>query len=166
MQEKTLTLLNESDTQELAKQLALGIQQLFQSGQRDLRIALLGDLGAGKTTFTRYLLKALGHTGKVKSPTYALCEPYEIRINQYLIGLHHFDLYRMKYPTEWDDAGFRDTLSQPGISIIEWPQKAEGTLPEFDITLVFELIDEKKRHIHLTGHTSLGQELVTEISDS
>ena len=154
MQEKTLTLLHESDTQELAKQLAVGIQQLFQSGQRDLRIALLGDLGAGKTTFTRYLLKALGHTGKVKSPTYALCEPYEIRINQHLIGLHHFDLYRMKYPTEWVDAGFKDTLSSHGIAIVEWPEKAEGTLPPFDLEITLTANSDDSRNVHLRALNS------------
>lgn len=166
MIKKTRTLTQETDTQKLAAHIAHQLQPKLVDPNFRIQIALEGDLGAGKTTFTRHLLSALGHIGRVKSPTYTLCEPYELSNHEHVTSLNHFDLYRMKYPTEWDDAGFRDTLSQPGISIIEWPQKAEGTLPEFDITLVFELIDEKKRHIHLTGHTSLGQELVTEISDS
>ena len=160
MQEKTLTLLNESDTQSLAQQLALGIQQLFQSNQRDLRIALLGDLGAGKTTFTRYLLKALGYTGKVKSPTYALCEPYEIRINNHLIGFHHFDLYRMKYPSEWVDAGFKDTLSSHGIAIVEWPEKAEDTLPPFDIEITLIANSDESRNVHLRALTTQGESVI------
>ena len=117
-------------TEQLAQQLALGLQLLFQSGQRDLRIALLGDLGAGKTTFTRYLLKALGYTGKVKSPTYALCEPYEIRINQHLIGLHHFDMYRIKSETEALDFGIENYLYSGYYCFIEWPQLIPGLIPD------------------------------------
>ena len=160
MQEKTLTLLNESDTQRLAQQLALSIQKLFHANRGQLRIALLGDLGAGKTTFTRYLLKALGHTGKVKSPTYALCEPYEIRINQHLIGFHHFDLYRMKYPTEWVDAGFKDTLSSHGIAIVEWPEKAEGTLPPFDLEITLTANSDDSRDAHLRALTAQGESVI------
>jgi tRNA threonylcarbamoyladenosine biosynthesis protein TsaE len=126
----------EKDTEHLAQQLAMALKALFEKNPSTcVHIDLVGDLGAGKTTLTRYLLNSLGHIGKVKSPTYALCEPYEISIHGALISVHHFDLYRMTYPKEWIDAGFRDAFSQPGICLVEWPEKAEGTLSATDLTI-------------------------------
>jgi tRNA threonylcarbamoyladenosine biosynthesis protein TsaE len=171
MIEKSQVLHSETDTEQLAFHLGLKIKRLFlEQALLSLRIALIGDLGAGKTTLTRYLLKSLGHTGKVKSPTYALCEPYEIAdpsVNdhnmsvQQKLHIHHFDLYRMNYPDEWIDAGFRETLSNPGICIVEWPEKAEGTLPPFDITIELETNDDQTRSVKLIGHTKVGQNLVS-----
>lgn len=171
MTEKSQVLHSEADTEDLASHLSHKITDLFlEQALLSLRIALIGDLGAGKTTFTRYLLKSLGYMGKVKSPTYALCEPYEValplmneldRSAQQKLQIHHFDLYRMNNPDEWIDAGFRETLTNPGICIVEWPEKAEGTLPPFDLTIQLETHDDQTRVVKLLGHTKVGQNLVS-----
>jgi tRNA threonylcarbamoyladenosine biosynthesis protein TsaE len=100
-----------------------------------LAIYLHGDLGAGKTTLTRALLHAAGHAGHVKSPTYALAEPYSVVIAGRQVSVIHFDLYRMGSPEEFLDAGFRDHFNQNTVCIVEWPEKAESVLPTPDINL-------------------------------
>lgn len=92
-----------------------------------LCLYLEGDLGAGKTTLVRGMLRALGYAGRVKSPTYTLAETYELP----RFELYHFDLYRMHDPREWLDAGFRD-IGGDAVSLIEWPEKAAGWLPDPD----------------------------------
>ena len=167
MTEKTFLLSSEVQTEEIARKLALAISALIKQSNssksdRDLalHLSLIGDLGAGKTTFTRYLLKALGHTGKVKSPTYTLCEPYQLAINSREFSLHHFDLYRMRYAEEWLDAGFRDTFSNPGICIVEWPEKAEGTLPATDAELHLTMNDDESRELIIKATSSNGKALL------
>ena len=171
MTEKSQVLHSESETEDLASDLSIKIKALFlEQDLLSLRIALIGDLGVGKTTFTRYLLKSLGHMGKVKSPTYTLCEPYEIalsltsepdKFSQQKLHIHHFDLYRMNQANEWIDAGFREILTNPGICIVEWPEKAEGTLPPFDLTIHLETNDEQTRFVKLISHTKFGQNLIS-----
>ena len=164
MTEKTFLLVTEAHTAELAQQLASSISRLVQlHPELKLHISLIGDLGAGKTTFTRYLLKSLGHLGKVKSPTYALCEPYELNLDGQKLTVHHFDLYRMRYAEEWIDAGFRDTFTNPGMCIVEWPEKAEGTLPTVDCTLSLDMNDDETRKIKLLSHTAIGENLLKPI---
>lgn len=101
-----------------------------------LAIYLHGDLGAGKTSLTRSLLHAAGHTGHVKSPTYTLAEPYAIEIDGKPVEVIHFDLYRMAEPEEFIEAGFRDYFNHDAICIVEWPEKAERLLPPPDINIV------------------------------
>ncbi len=143
----------EADTASLAKQLANGIAGfLKQNPGGHLNVCLIGNLGAGKTTFARYLIQSLGHTEKVKSPTYTLCEPYPLKIKSNMFTAHHFDLYRMRDPLEWQEAGFAEYFDTPGFCLIEWPEKAEGTLPPFDIQI--ELLageDENERTITITA---------------
>jgi tRNA threonylcarbamoyladenosine biosynthesis protein TsaE len=130
---------------------------------------LVGNLGVGKTTLTRHLLRSFGHMGKVKSPTYALCEPYQLNINvknkqneitQTVLPFHHFDLYRMSYAKEWMDAGFRDVFSESGICMVEWPEKAEGTLPEADWIISLSTNDDETRSLMITSQTDMGDELI------
>ncbi len=98
---------------------------------------LEGDLGAGKTTLVRGLLRALGYAGRVKSPTYTLAEIYDLPA----FALYHFDLYRMHDPREWLDAGFRDIDDGRAVSLIEWPEKAAGWLPAADVIIHLRICD-------------------------
>lgn len=126
-----------------------------------LTIYLHGDLGAGKTTLVRGLLHALGHVGKVKSPTYTLVEPYEIYNVDSMFTLYHFDLYRFNDDEEWDAAGFRDYFNAQSVCLIEWPEKAENVLPTPDINIVFS-IKNAGRNLNITAYSTAGQQcLVT-----
>jgi len=97
-------------------------------------VYLEGDLGAGKTTLVRGVLRALGHSGPVKSPTYTLVELYELS----RLDLHHFDFYRFSDPREWIDAGFRESFNGRIVSLIEWPRKAGTLLPPADLEIALE----------------------------
>ncbi|MBU3626176.1 tRNA (adenosine(37)-N6)-threonylcarbamoyltransferase complex ATPase subunit type 1 TsaE [Polynucleobacter sp. JS-Safj-400b-B2] len=155
----------EADTASLAKHLAASFEH-FLTKQPDshLNISLEGDLGAGKTTFARYLIQALGHDGKVKSPTYTLCEPYPLQLKEQAVTIHHFDLYRMRDPLEWQEAGFAEHFDVPGICLIEWPEKAEGTLPAFDIQIQLSAgTDENERTIKINSLSSSGTSALQEI---
>ena len=95
-------------------------------------IHIEGELGAGKTTLVRGVLRGLGYEGRVKSPTYALVEVYEVsRLN-----LHHFDFYRFGESREWSDAGFRESFDGRTVTLVEWPEKAMGTLPRADLRVL------------------------------
>lgn len=122
----TVTLNGEAGTLALGAALA----PLLVPG---MRIYLHGDLGAGKTTFTRGLLQALGHKGSVKSPTYALVEIYVI--SAYI--LYHFDFYRFNDPEEWREAGLDEHFNEHSVCLVEWPEKAAGVLPPADLELRF-----------------------------
>ena len=102
-----------------------------QAGLASAFLTLQGPLGAGKTTFVRHLLRALGVQGRIKSPTYTVMEPHHARG----LDIAHFDFYRFNDPREWEDAGFRDVFAGPGLKLAEWPDKAAGALPTPDLAL-------------------------------
>jgi tRNA threonylcarbamoyladenosine biosynthesis protein TsaE len=124
-----------------------------------LNVWLQGDLGAGKTTLVRGLLKALGHTGKVKSPTYTLVEPYVISG----LYLYHFDLYRFVDPEEWDAAGFRDYFNPQSICLVEWPEKAAELIPVPDIDIRLEPRGEGRQAI-VVANTEMGKKCLERLS--
>jgi tRNA threonylcarbamoyladenosine biosynthesis protein TsaE len=101
---------------------------------RDAFVELRGPLGAGKTTFVRHLLRALGATGRIKSPTFAVLEPYRLGD----LEVSHFDFYRFDDPCEFDDAGLREVFGRPGLKLAEWPEKAAGALPVPDLRLTID----------------------------
>jgi tRNA threonylcarbamoyladenosine biosynthesis protein TsaE len=115
-------------------------------------IELHGPLGAGKTTFVRLLLRALGVQGRIKSPSYAVMESYELPGGN---TASHFDFYRFGDPREWEDAGFRDVFAAPGLKLCEWPEKAAGHLPPADLQLFLELMPDDSRRVRVVGTQNL-----------
>jgi tRNA threonylcarbamoyladenosine biosynthesis protein TsaE len=115
-------------------------------------VYLRGDLGAGKTTLVRGLLRALGYEGRVKSPTYTLLESYGLS----RFVLQHYDLYRMIDPREWLDAGFRDDCNASTLCIVEWPEKAQGLLPKPDLEIHLEVAGEG-RVAHIAALSTKGR---------
>ena len=151
----------EDDTQRLATTLAA------HPAIENAVLTLHGDLGAGKTTLVRHLLRALGVQGRIKSPTYAVVEPHEVPASPNRPqGLHiwHFDFYRFTDPREWEDAGFRELFAQPGLKLVEWPDKAAGVLPVPDVALTLTTQDDDSRDIAMTAHTLNGQTLLASLA--
>ncbi|WP_225784930.1 tRNA (adenosine(37)-N6)-threonylcarbamoyltransferase complex ATPase subunit type 1 TsaE [Xenophilus sp. Marseille-Q4582] len=142
---------DEEDTARLAQALAAA------PALRDAFIALHGDLGAGKTTFVRHLLRALGVTGRIKSPTYAVVEPHQGREGQ---AIFHFDFYRFNDPREWEDAGFRDIFAGAGLKLAEWPANARGQLPVPDLSITIDAMSDDTRHVTLQAHSDSGVRLL------
>jgi tRNA threonylcarbamoyladenosine biosynthesis protein TsaE len=129
------------------------LKPMLQAGGSAI-IELRGTLGAGKTTFTRYLLRALGVQGRIKSPSYAVVEPHEAEGG---LAIWHFDFYRFNDPQEWEDAGFRDLFGAAGLKLVEWPDKAAGLLPEPDLRLHLTPLDEDRRQVRVEAATDQGQ---------
>lgn len=148
----TLHLPDEAATLRLGATLAAALEPR-------VRIYLSGDLGSGKTTMTRGLLRALGHTGTVKSPTYTLVEPY----NFSRLDLHHFDFYRFGAASEWDDAGFRDVLDSDSVCLVEWPERAGSTLPGPDLHVTLTHLDDG-REASLSASSALGARLLAHVT--
>lgn len=136
----------EDDTRAFAQRLA------GSPAVRNAFIELHGDLGAGKTTLVRHLLRALGVAGRIKSPTYAVVEPHQAPG----LAIWHFDFYRFNDPREWEDAGFRDLFASPGLKLAEWPNNASGLIPVADIAIYIEAEDDHARHVTLQAHTPQG----------
>jgi tRNA threonylcarbamoyladenosine biosynthesis protein TsaE len=148
------SLPDESATLKLGSALGLALEA-------GLVVYLRGELGAGKTTVVRGALRALGYEGRVKSPTYALVEVYEVS----RLHLHHFDFYRFHDPREWIDAGFRESFNGRTVSLVEWPEKAAGILPPADLEVVLAL-HGTGRSAELTARSIAGQESLARIEAS
>ncbi len=156
---KSLRWSSEDDTRAFADALAKQVQ----SAGSDLNasIHLRGDLGAGKTTLVRYLLKALGVEGRIKSPTYAVVEPYTVSgPDAQRLNISHFDFYRFNDPDEWEEAGFREIFASPGLKLVEWPEKAGQHLPAADLILAIELTPADERSVSVQALTPAGARLL------
>ena len=127
-----------------------------QQGLFDASIELYGGLGAGKTTFVRHLLRALGVSGRIKSPSYAVLESYELQDG----SASHFDFFRFEDPREWEDAGFRELFAEPGLKLSEWPEKAAGYLPEPDLRMYLGIKSGEAREVRVEALTPVGQTLL------
>lgn len=147
----------EADTDAFAQRLATA------PVLRDAFIALHGDLGAGKTTFVRHLLRALGIEGRIKSPTYAVVEPHEAPDG---LAIFHFDFYRFNDPREWDDAGFRDIFAGPGLKLAEWPDNAAGRIAVADLAIKMEAMTDDSRTVTLHAGTARGFALLAHLQDN
>ena len=146
----TTTWRSEDDTAAWAQRLAA------QPALANAFITLHGDLGAGKTTLVRHLLRTLGVQGRIKSPTYAVVEPHEAPG----LAIWHFDFYRFDDPREWEDAGFRDIFANPGLKVAEWPEKAAALTPLADLAIHIEAIDDTERKVTVHAHTPTGRALL------
>ncbi len=148
----------EVEVPEAADMEALGASMAERLGKIRL-IYVHGPLGAGKTTLVRGMLRALGHVGAVKSPTFTLVEPYDLRG----LSIYHFDLYRLNDPEELEFLGMRDYLHGEGVCVVEWAERAHGVLPPPDIDVMIQAT-EKGRMVRITAQTDSGKALLNALS--
>ena len=179
---KTFTWGNEAATEAFAQRLSALWRE--QPQRADMLVLLHGDLGAGKTTLVRHLLRALGVQGRIKSPTFAVVEPYAVTLPNAVsacpaiaaaeasgsasakascINIWHFDFYRFADPREWEDSGFRDLFTSVGLKLVEWPEKAAGVLPLADWDLHLCAADDDTRQVRLEAHTAKGAALLEQM---
>lgn len=116
------------------------------------QVRLVGDLGAGKTTLVRGVLRGLGYQGRVKSPTYPLLETYLVDN----VDLAHFDLYRLEAPSAFTEAGFEETFAGAGIRFVEWPDKAGPLLPPADWVITLQAQSPEGRLLDIEALTTMG----------
>ena len=147
-----INLADESNTLQLGQQLAAA---LHQGGV----IYLQGDLGAGKTTLSRGIIQAMGHSGSVKSPTYTLVEPYELGA----LRLYHFDLYRLGDPEELEYIGIRDYFDPGVICLVEWPEQGADRIPAPDLQVALDRV-RSGRLARLQAYTEAGQNMLGELT--
>ncbi|MBD3652869.1 tRNA (adenosine(37)-N6)-threonylcarbamoyltransferase complex ATPase subunit type 1 TsaE [Kangiella sp.] len=148
MQKITVELADESQTVRMGQKLAACIKA-------PMTIYFKGELGAGKTTLVRGILRGFGYQGATKSPTYTLVEPYE------LVGLtiYHFDLYRLADPEELEFIGIREYQQPDSIMLIEWPDKGEGMIPRSDLMIELDYKDDGRKVTLSSAHPELMQKL-------
>lgn len=142
----TITLEDENATARLGERLA----NLAVPGAK---VYLSGDLGAGKTTLVRAMLRALGVTGRIKSPTFAIVELYGLS----KLSLYHFDFYRFEDPRELRDSGLLEHFAEEAFCVVEWPENAAGVLPAPDLEIRLEFASRGGRHARLSAHTERGR---------
>jgi tRNA threonylcarbamoyladenosine biosynthesis protein TsaE len=135
----------EEDTLALGRRLAQGLTP-------PLSLHLRGDLGAGKTTLVRGLLRALGFEGRVKSPTFSLVEPYEFSS----LSLYHFDFYRFEDPSEMTESGLLEHFDEASVCVVEWPELAGDQLPPPDLEIDLAALPEGGRSATLVAHSHRG----------
>jgi len=118
-------------------------------------VYLHGELGTGKTTLARGLLRGLGHTGKVRSPTYTLVEPYQLDAG----AVYHLDLYRLGAADELEWLGLRDMLAEGALLLVEWPERGEGVLPAADLVIHIDYLPQGRR-VSLQALSAAGARLL------
>lgn len=157
-----LTWSDEADCAAMARRLAA------LPAVRGACIELHGGLGAGKTTWVRHLLRALGVTGRIKSPSYAIVEPHVLPAdaagNVPAGEAWHFDFYRFGDPQEWEDAGFRELFAAPGLKLVEWPERIAGLTGPADLALTIEASLDGSRAVRVAAGTALGTTLLAALS--
>jgi tRNA threonylcarbamoyladenosine biosynthesis protein TsaE len=154
-----LTLVDEAATTAAGAALARVLPDL---ANNRLLLGLSGDLGSGKTTLARGLLRALGVEGTIRSPTYTLVEPYETAAG----SVHHLDLYRLAGGAgELEALSFRELRALPGLVMVEWPERAGAALGLADVQAALAIIDSG-RHLTLAARTEAGRAWLAAVSRS
>lgn len=149
MNHLTRFLPDEATTQSVGQKLAYRLSA-------PLVIALNGPLGAGKSTLIRAMLRQLGVTGPIKSPTYALVEPYSFSN----FSIYHFDFYRFFDENEWEDSGFRDYFNSESICLVEWAEKADRVLPQIDLRIDLQYANPQGRNLEVSALTPAGERVL------
>lgn len=144
-----LDVTDEIDTETFGGHLAAALE----SG---ISIHLCGDLGVGKTTLCRSIIRGMGYRGRVKSPTYTLVEPYEFDN----LTLYHFDLYRLAEPSELEYVGYRDYFNRESICLVEWPERGAGMLPEPDLVIEIGMDRAAARNLECRALSELGERII------
>lgn len=159
MQQMSQFLPDEAATLAFGEAIGRAIAHL-PAADTSLHANLIGDLGAGKTTLVRGVLRGLGYEGRVKSPTYPLLETYKARE----FNLAHFDLYRLESPEAFVEAGFEEYFAGPGVRFVEWPDKGLGFLPQPDWCISLSEHPDGGRAVSIEARTETGAALLEQLS--